>query len=150
MNDDEIIELVTKLETSAHEHQQPIAKIIEKRYETPFFQDDQYGYIIVANRAGYINLAALFLNAAIAPFEDEEDSDSAKINVSLHHVMDEIPLGLAGAFERREDLAPKGAVDAEIKPSYSFFDACFSIGCALMLIGYFVLGIIGAAKVFDW
>lgn len=127
MNDNAINEFAAQLEALPLEG--AVARIIDPR-------DGAMTSHVLANRAGYLRLAALFLRAAVAPYQRQEEADVVDVDSS-----EALDLGsdvYLWKLKRREDLKPDGEdgmpnLGAQIY-AWSWI-ACY-LGClGLLLVG---------------
>lgn len=95
---------------------------------------------ILANRAGYLRLAVLFLCASIAPYKDENLS---VIDLNSSDIIDEDSDVSISWLERREDIA-------NIQRKSTFSDKITSISHAVYLLIVLILLIIGIGTVASW
>jgi hypothetical protein len=140
MQDNEISELAAQLEAA-------VAKddAIIKFVQHGGGPDESY---LIANRAGYLRLAALSLQAAVVPFEDDGpalDVDSSGI---IHEDSD---VGIDW-LERREDFATGANEDSEYKASLRDKVSALAsgVGCIAAIFVVVMLLLIGLATVLKW
>jgi hypothetical protein len=133
MEDNEINDLAARLETTI-----PPEDAVVKFLQHGGGPDESH---MVANRAGYLRLAALFHRAAVAP--PYEKDGSAVVDVDTSDVIDEDSDVTIAWLERQETF-----VKVEYKPA--FWENLLPIGCIVFLGISFALILIGAGTVVDW
>jgi hypothetical protein len=101
---------------------------------------------MVANRAGYLRLAALFLRASVAPYEKE---GSAVIDVDLLDVIDEDIYVTFSWLERQEKLE-KMPHKPQVESKTSLWENLFPIGCVVFFLAIIALIIIGGQTAIGW
>ena len=132
MEDNEIIEVAERIEKAL-----PPDVAVVKYMQHGGGPDESH---IIANRVGYLRLAAFFLRAAVAPHEKQ---GSALIDIDSSDILDEdSDIGI-GWLERREDFEK-----VEWKETLS--DKFSSIGCAVCSFALFAFLIIGIVTVINW
>ena len=134
MEDDEINALAVRLETTM-----PPESAVVKIIQHGGGPDESH---VVANRAGYLRLAALFLRAASAPLENEK---SGVIDMDSSSMTDEDSDVAFGWLERRENLEKTG-----VECASSLGKKLFAVGCIALLAAAFALLLIGVGTVFSW
>lgn len=129
MNDEDIERLADELNIEASKTNRAI-KIVQHGGGP----DESY---IVATRAGYLSLAALFLQASIAPFKD----GSTTVDVETEDVIHEDSDVFINWFERDETLQTPQYVPHQMTLKEITFGALASIGCFVFVIA--IIGLIG-------
>ncbi len=134
MDDDAIRGIVARLEEAA-----PLGGAKIRITQHGGGPDESY---IVANRAGYLRLAALFLQATVSPLDAERPE---VLSIDAEGLFDENSDVFLNWFERREDWTQDSPYDSSSRSSDW---PCF-LGCAvgaLLIAMVFVAGVISIFK----